>query len=206
MADPAPATPDPDVVQVDRAGFETLQKVYKLFNKLWDDPTHGAAVKRSAKAIDPSLRIPEIDVAEPLLAPINEKLTATEAANAKLAEQMEALKQERADEKDLDKLVKSLASAQKRYRLTDDGMEEVKKIMTERGIADPMAAAAYVVSEIEPAKPVTGTNFGPTDANIYSIDGSSKDDSTALLHRDPVKWQDQEISNILHEFSDAEAA
>lgn len=206
MPEAATTTPDPDVVQVDKAGFETLQKVYKLFNKLWDDPTHGASVKQAAKSVDPSLRIPEIDVAGPLLAPINEKLTATEAANQKLADQIAKLEQDRADEKDLDKLVKSLASAQKKYRLTDDGMAEVKKIMTERGIADPMAAAAYVVSEIEPAKPVTGTNFGPTDANIYSIDGSSKDDSTALLHRDPVKWQDAEIGKILGEFSDAEAA
>lgn len=206
MPDPAPATPDPDVVQVDRAGFETLQKVYKLFNKLWDDPTHGAAVKRSAKAIDPSLRIPEIDVAEPLLAPINEKLTATEAANAKLAEQIAKLEQDRADDRDLAALEKGMDVAVKKHRLTSDARKEMIEIMKRGEANTPEAAASIIVANLEPAKPVTGTNFGPTDANIYSIDGSSKDDSTALLHRDPVKWQDAEIGKILGEFSDAEAA
>ena len=62
------------------------------------------------------------------------------------------------------------------------------------------AAAALVASEIEPAKVVNGTNFGPQDLNVLGMDGKAEDDSTKRLHDNPVKWQDREIGEIMSEF------
>lgn len=181
----------------------TLQAAYRLMQGLWDHPEHGATVKRAAKQINPNLRIPEIDVAEPLLKPLREQLTAAEEGRTALQARLDKLEQDRTDDKELDKLQKSLDAAKTRYRLTDEGMAEVRKVMAERNNADPMAAAAFVASEIEPPKPVSGSNFSPSDANIFGVAGGADDDSTKRLHTDPVKWLDREVPNILREFEDA---
>lgn len=195
----APA-PNPDLVQISKADLATLQKSFTLLNKLWDDPEHGGDLKRAAKKVDPSLRIPEIDVAEPLLKPINETLTKVQEENAKLREEMEKDRQSREDDKELGKLVENLAKAQKRYNLTDLGMAEVRKRMAEDGIASPMAAAALVASDIEPAKPMSGSNFAPADLNPLGIDGKSDEADIKALHTNPEKWFDRAVPEILAEF------
>ena len=198
--------PNPNMVQMDRGAYQQLQQGWDLLSKLWDHPEHGAAVKRAAKAIDPKLRVPEIDVAEPLLAPMREEIEGFKKTAAELREENAKIRAEREEEKALDKLRGSLGDAQKRYRLTDDGMAEVRKLMAERQIADPFAAAALVVSEIEPAKPMTSSNtFGPQSLNAFEMDGSSSEKDIALLHNSPEKWMDKVVPEILAEF-DAEAA
>jgi hypothetical protein len=180
-----------------------LEKSYKLFNSLYDDPEHGATFKQAIKKVDPTVRIPEIDVAEPLLKPIREQQAAMAEENKKLREEIEKDRQERADNRDVMDLSQKLESAQRKHRLTPDGMTEVKKIMAERGIADPEVAATYVVANIERAAPVTGSNFGPTDANVFSMDGSSEDAKMKLLHNSPMKFLDAEVSDIMAEFENA---
>jgi hypothetical protein len=179
---------------------------YKLLNDLWDHPEHGATTKRAAKSVNPALRVPEIDVAEPLLKPINEKLSAFEEENKKLREELEADKKSREDDKALGDLQSKLTAAQKKHRLTDEAMGEVKKIMAERGVADPDIAAQYVVANIEPAKPVRGSNFGPQEANIFGIDGNSTEDDTKLLHNNNQKWFDGTVDEIMAEFERQDAA
>ena len=197
---------NPNLVQMERGAYQQLQQGWELLSKLWDHPEHGAAVKRAAKAVDPKLRVPEIDVAEPLLAPIREELDTFKKTAEELREENAKIRAEREEEKALDKLRGSLTDAQKRYRLTDEGMAEVRKVMAERQIADPFAAAALVVSEIEPAKPMTTTNFGPASLNAFDIDGSSAEKDVAMLHNSPEKWQDKVVGEIMQEFAEQDAA
>ena len=188
-----------DLVQVRKSDLELLQRSYKILDGLWDDENVGQTIQERAKTVDPKIRTDNERYTH-VLRPITEKLTATETTAKELAEKLSKLEQEREDEKALNDLRKTLDSAQSKYRLTDEGMAEVKKIMAERNIADPMAAAAFVVSEIEPPKPVTGTNFGPADLNVLGIDGSAEDASTKALHKDPVRWLDQAVPAIMQEF------
>lgn len=194
------APPDPDIVQIRKSDLSTLQASYKLLNDLWDHPEHGAATKRAAKAVNPALRVPEIDVAEPLLKPLRDELAAKDEALKKLREDFDADKQTRQDDKELGDLRSNLDAAQKKHRLTDEGMAEVRKIMAEQGVASPEVAAKYVAANIEPAKPVVGSNFGPTDANIFGIDGTSAEDDIKALHNDPLKWMDKAVPEIMAEF------
>lgn len=204
MPDP---DPNPDTVTITKADLATLQRSYKLLDSMWRSKEHGASVRVAAKASDPTLNVPEIDIGEPLVQPIRERQDALETENKTLAEKLAKLETDREDEKALDKLKGDLTEAQKKYRLTDEGMAEVRKIMAERSIADPMAAAAYVQSEIvQPAKPLSGSNFAPQDLNPFHIDGKAEDASTKALHEDPVKWQDREVANIMAEFEQSEAA
>lgn len=193
-------TPDPDMVQISKSNLAILQKTYKLASSLYDDPEVGVTVKKAIKRIDPSTRIPELDVAEPLIAPVRERQDALEAQNKTLAEQLEKLNQERVDERDLNSLQRSLDAAQAKHRLTPDGMAEVRKIMAERNVADPEVAAQYVVSNIEPAKPMTGSNFGPSDLDVFGIKGDSAEDDIKALHADPLRWMDKAVPAIMQEF------
>lgn len=198
--------PNPDHVTITKADLKTLQEVYKLHAELFDHPVHGLPLKKIMKEVRPSMRIPEIDVAEPLLAPIRTELEAIRTSKAETDAALAALKQEREDEKAVEKLGKTLTDAQKRYRLTDEAMSEVKKRMMDTGNPDPMSAAAWVVSEIEPAKVSTGSNFGPQDLNVFGMDGKAEDDSIKRLHEDPVRWMDRAVPEIMQEFAEQDAA
>jgi hypothetical protein len=194
-----------DTVTISKHDLNLLQGSWKLLNGLWDHPEHGAVVKRAAKAVDPTLRVPEIDVAEPMLAPIRAEIEEVKKSAAEVREENARLRQEREEERQVADLGKALDAAQKKYRLTDDGMAEVKKLMAERHINDPPAAAAFVVSEIEPAAPMTGSNFAPQDANVFGIDGTSDDKDIAALHNDPVRWLDKAVPAIMAEFEQESA-
>lgn len=200
------AQPNPDLVTITKKDLETLQNAWKLQAELFDHPTHGLAIKKAIKDVRPNMRIPELDVLEPALAPMRERQDALEAENKALREQQDADRKSREDDKALGDLGDRLKSAQSRYRLTDEAMPEVKRLMLERNIADPHAAAALVASEIEPPKVVNGTNFVPADLNVLGMDGKSEDDSIKRLHDDPIRWQDREIAEIMGEFERGEAA
>lgn len=187
------------------ADHQTLLNSYNLLNKLWDDPKHGTALKRAAKEVNPALRIPEIDVAEPLLAPIREEMEAFKKTHDELRAENLKIREERDEERALDKLSRGIEAAQKKYRLTADGRTEMLEIMKRGEASTPESAAALIVANLEPAKPVTGTNFGPMEANVLNMDGRSQDESDKLLHTDPMKWLDSEVPRILNEM-DAEAA
>lgn len=179
--------------------LETLQNVWKLQAELLDHPTHGFATKKAIKELRPNLRIPEIDVLEPALTPLRTELEALRVKDTERDAAFEALKKEREDDKAVADLQTRLKSAQSRYRLTDEAMPEVKKLMVERNIADPHAAAALVASEIEPPKVVNGSNFAPADLNVLGMDGKAEDESTKRLHDNPVRWLDEEVGRIMAE-------
>lgn len=195
-------------VAIPAADHDVLKKSHALFAKLWDDPTHGLGVKKATKALDPSIRVPEIDVAEPLLAPIRTELENERSQRTTLEERFAKLEQERDEDKQVAILQRDLDKAQKQYRLTDEAMAEARKLMVDGRASTPEAAAAIIVANIEPARPMTGTNFGPTDANILHINGdaAADDDSTRRLHNDPVRWLDTEVPKIIAELESAEAA
>lgn len=187
-------------VAIPKADHDLYARTYKLFGQIYDDKEHGLAVKKALKAADASVRIPEIDVAEPLLAPIRERQDAIEAENKALKEQLEKDKEERETQRAVGDLQSRIDKAASKFRLTPEGISKMKEIMAEKQIGDPEIVAEHIVSNIERAKPVTGSNFGPADLNVLGIDGKSEDDSTKLLHSDPLRWMDKEVPNILAEF------
>jgi hypothetical protein len=199
-------TPDPNAVLVDKRDLEKLQEGFKLLSSLWDHPEHGAEIKLRAKKIRPDLRVPEIDVAEPLLKPIREQLTAKEEEIKKQNERLEKLETSIEDDKQLAKLERDIDKAVKKHRLTGEGKTELIEIMKRGEANTPEAAASIIVANLEPVKPVTGTNFGPSDANILGISGDSPEDDIKALHQDPVKWLDRAIPSILSEVEESEAA
>ena len=54
-----------------------------LLDEVWNDPKHGLALKRAVKDKRPNVSIPEIDVPDVVLRPINDQMSALQAAMAK---------------------------------------------------------------------------------------------------------------------------
>lgn len=182
-------------------GLQT--KAAKLLSDLWDDPAHGMAVKNAAKAHNPSLRIPELDVLEPALTPLRAELETERTTRTALEERLAKLESSITEDKEVSSLQSQLGAAQRKYRLTDGGMQEVRKLMIEKNIADPDVVAGHVVANIEPVKPQAASNWGPADLNVLNIKGDSAEQDVQLLHNDPVAWQDKAVAEIMAEFEAA---
>lgn len=192
-----------ETVEISRAHLATYQRGLNILNKLWDDPDVGLTVKKAAKKADPSIRVPEIDIAEPLMKPINDRLTAAEAENKKLREEIEADRKTRKDAEAEHVWMADWNTVVKRHGLTEDGQKEVAALMKSRGIGDPEAGAALWASKQPKPQPISGPSYAPADMNLYGIDGASADDKVKLLHSSPMKFFDQEVAEILREGSEA---
>ena len=173
-----------------------------LLDEVWNDPKHGLALKRAVKDKRPNVSIPEIDVPDVVLRPINDQMSALQAAMAKQSEELAALRQADADAKLAGKFRASLDGAKARFGLTDEGVEATLNIMRERQIADPEAAAALHIASLPKAKPASHRDAaaygGSSFANLYGMQDGSGD---TLLHTNPDAFFDREVAAVMNEFA-----
>jgi hypothetical protein len=178
-----------------------LRRAQQLLDGIWNDKEHGLAFKRMVKAKLPDSRIPELDIAEPMLAPVKAELEEERKARRTLEERLDAREKADKESKEDADLNKALADAQKEYRLTDDGMAKVVKRMKDTGNPDPAAAAAWVTDHEPKAKPATTSSYAPSDMNLFGAGIKSDDEDIAFLHQDPIRWYDRKAAEVLDEFA-----
>ena len=191
-------------VEVEEGDLQTFQRAYVLLNKLYGDADAGMPIKRAIKRLVPDATIPEIDIAEPLLAPVNEKLTAAEKRSQDLADRIDKMEQERKDRDDTDALRATAETVQKQYRLTDEGMQKVFSRMKEKNNPDIEAAAAYVISQQPKTAPTGSSGLLPSSMNLFGAGEEDSDEKVKLLHKDPLKFFDREVGDILNEFANGQ--
>jgi hypothetical protein len=173
-----------------------------LLRELIADGELGGAVRAKAKAKFPTVTFPE-DRVDPLVAPLRDQLT---AANAKIAEIEAARAAEKAAAEEAafnQTFAQKVESAVGSYKLNADGRDKMLARMKETGnIYDPEAAAAWVVGQEPPPKPV-GPSWAPQDANFFGSSEESQDAKVRMLHKNPEKFFDTEVGEILAEFAAA---
>jgi hypothetical protein len=189
--------------EISDAELATLRRAQSLLDGLWNDKEHGMALKRMVKAKLPDARIPELDIAEPMLAPVKAELEEQKKANKTLADRLDAREAAEKEAKEDSDLTTSLAQAKKEYRLTDDGMAKVIKRMKDTNNPDPAAAAAWVTDHEPKPNPVAASSWSPSDLNLFGTGTKSADEDIQSLHQDPIKWFDRKAAEILSETSDA---
>lgn len=180
----------------------------KLLDDVWNDPKHGLALKRAVKDKRPDVSIPEIDVPDVVLKPINDQMAAMRGLLDKTTEELAAMRQASAD-KDMEaKFHTRLDSAKTRFGLTEEGVEKTIEIMRERQIADPEAAAALHMASLPKAKPSSlreGRNYGQTAlADFPGMRGETKTDFDMLYrsHESDMAFFDREVANVMNEFAE----
>ena len=191
------------MAEVSDAELATLRKAQALLDGIWNDPADGLALKRMVKKRMPDARIPELDIAEPMLRSVNTTIAAEKAEREKLQKRLDDREQADKERKEDADLQAALAAAKKEYRLTDDGMAKVIKRMKDTSNPDPAAAAAWVTDHEPKASPAAGNSYSPSDLNLFGAGVKSDDEDIQSLHRDPVRWFDKTVGDILNETADA---
>lgn len=174
--------------------LEVLRQSKALLDGMWNGK-QSHEFKKLLKVHNPELRIPEIDVVEEARKPIDEKLTAQEKRLEALQKKMEERETQDKDSKEQAALEKELGDVKKKFSLTEEGMNKVIERMKEKKSYDPEAAAAWVMQQTPKATPSSDSRLGlPGKMDLY---GTAKQDKDfEQLHKDPMQFFDQEVSNI----------
>ena len=201
----------------------TLRAGYARLEGLITDPKTGTATKRlmRQKYTDLNIPIPEDDIAAPLVAAVEEKITATNAkaeeALTKIAEAEKSLldklaerDQKETDTRDLRNLESSIDKAVKHYRFTDEGKATLIKHMQETSTPDPMTAGAFLVQNMEKPQPVAANGMASAEAirngapnvDLFALATGQTDDDMKMLHGSPRQrdqWMQNEINKVIEE-------
>jgi hypothetical protein len=162
------------MVEVDELQLQQSSKLKQTVEKWLQNPKAKRKILEAQKLVDPKADIPELDEPDPLeqlraesdtkIAALTKKIDDDAAArerDGRIA-QLTALK---------DNGIKQLRA----QRYTDDGIRAVEKIMEEKGILDPLDAAAIFERDHPPQAPVSqsgsgGWNFGELPSSTDDAD------------------------------------
>ena len=166
------------------------ERMKAAFTALWNDGELGPAVQAFTKKLIPDAKT-DADVIDPHLAPLRQE-------NKKLAEKLERIEADRAEERKAadeartkHSLESMLEAARKNYALTEEGFDKMVARMKETGnFSDADAAAAWVASKAPPAN-VKGPTFGPRRMNLFGV--GKHDEQMKSLHGDPVQFIDDQL-------------
>lgn len=196
------------MAEVPDSELALLRSAAALTDEIWNDPKHGLALKQAVKAKRPNLSIPEIDVPEVVLKPVNDQISSMKEILDRQAAELAAMKQAAAD-KDLEAGFRSkLDAAKNRFGLTDEGVEKTIELMRERQIADPEAAAALHIASLPKPKPSSlrdsSAYGGSSLADFPGMRGDSGA-NTDMLYRNyesDMKFFDAEVAAVMNEYAE----
>ena len=196
------------LIEVDGDEFAKLQAELNgarnsktLLDKLGANPKTRQKVLSLMKEADPSLAIPEIDAAQPVLDDIKalrEELAAERKAAADEKAKQAKEQEERETAADIDRGRQLL----RKRGYQDEGIAKIEEIMQQRRIPD-YEAAALILEQTQPKdEPVIPSNMGrsfdmfgaPEDTNdlLKAIRSSNPNNQKALM-----QWQGRELSSAL---------
>ncbi len=191
-------------VEIDEVELLRLRKQDQTVHALMQNPKSKKKIFEAYKEHDPNVRIPELDAEEAVKAPVN-----------KLTEQVEALQKQIADDKaerEKNEKLSTLSGNVERGKAklrqsgwTDEGIAEVEKVMTERGILDVEVAAAFYEKQHPPQAPATPRGQGSWGF-VEGVADDEKDLKTMLESKGQNEMlADQMARKVLNEFRGANA-
>jgi hypothetical protein len=186
---------------VDEATLATLQRSHDVLMKLNGDTRTRGLLEKGLKVHFPEVTTEEeaaARIVEPHLAAIREEMKP-------LAEGVQALLDQRKDDataRTTAQLEETFSHIRKNRGFTDEGIEQVKKLMVDRNIADPMAAAALFAEQNPPA-PEAAAGFAPQH---WNLDQNVTDFDVKGLFENEDRWADAMASKTLNEIRVGQAA
>lgn len=174
-----------------------------LLDKLYRDPKVGMKFKATLKELNPQFSIPEIDTAAPIVRHMNKSFLDMQARVEKAEKDNAALRASLRQEKEEQAFSERIDNAVRDFELTDTGRDDLIKVMKERKIADPEAAAAYLTRKSK-ANPAAHSSFMPPRWNFMSNpNGEADTKKLKSLMDDPEDFFFQETANIFGEYAKA---
>lgn len=182
-----------DTVTLPKAQADALMRGMTLLQKLDSDPRSKALVEDAVKLHFPEVRTSkeetEAQIA-PLMAPVRETL---EKINARL-EAEDTARKEAADKAVETRLETDFAKLSSQG-YTNEGLEKIKALMIDRGIADPYAAAAL----FDKSQPKVSDVSSYTPQNWDLGAGHAQGDSLKELFANEDAWAEKQIGVVLND-------
>lgn len=171
---------------------QTVTRAQQLVDKLWQrkDAT-GVEFRKAAKELFPDISTPDEQV-EIAAAPIKAEVEDLKNQLKSALDRISAKEKADDDLRVENDLAVKIASAAREFGLTDSGRDKMMQRMKDTGnVSDPQAAAAYVVSQMPKPEPSNTPSWLPQKADLFGV--AERDEKWAALHRDPIKYFDDEL-------------
>lgn len=168
-------------VVVDQGELETLRVAHRLLDNLVTDPRTKKTIERQIKTLIPQVRTSE-DEAEPFVADLRNQINRLEGKLRKREE----------DEQDAE--INGAFDRLADNGVTEDGIDQIKKLMIKRKIADP--EAAWALWERQNSSPIEATGLRPNKWDVKNLTGAS---DTESLFSDPDGWAEREAIKVFKE-------
>jgi len=147
------------IAEIDEVELLRLRRQDQTVHALMANPKAKRKVLEAYREHDPNARIPELDAEAAAAAPVNELSKTVADLRKEIADD----KAEREKKIRLDALSSTVDGGMAKLRRsgwTDEGLDEVRKLMDEKGILDPEIAAAYYEKQHPPQTPATPSGVG----------------------------------------------
>lgn len=147
------------MIEVDENEFRHSQQLRQVLSKVLEHPKAGVLAEQALKMVDPNAATPRLDRMNQIQEPLSE---AQKQIN-ELKDQIAADKAEREKHEKLAAIsakVESGKSQLRREGWTEEGIKGVEKIMEDRGLLDPLDAAAIFEKQHPPAMPASPSGVG----------------------------------------------
>ena len=162
------------MVEVDELQLQQSHKLKQTVENWLKNPKAKRKILEAQKLVDPKADIPELDEPDPIEA-LRAESTKEIADLKKQIEEDKANRERDGRLAQLQTLKDNGIKKLREQRYTDDGIKAVEKIMEEKGILDPLDAAAIFERDHPPQAPVQqtgsgGWNFGELPASTDDAD------------------------------------
>jgi len=163
------------LVEIDELELQQNRRLRSTVEHWMKNPKAARKLMEAQKIVDPTAKIPELDEPDPL-----------EAVKKEASDQIAAL-QKRLDDEKAERERDSKLTTLRQMRDTGiaklrekgwmkDGIEAVEKIMEEKGILDPLDAAAIFERDHPPAQPLAPMGSGPWNFAEAPVETAQADD------------------------------
>jgi len=167
------------LVEIDEVELQRSRKAREFIEKIWNNPRAKRKLLEAQKEVQPDdPMVKELDSEDPVQQQIS--------ALSKKLEESEKARVEAEEKRDRDEKIGRLKSVKdsgiselRRAGWTDKGIEGVEKLMEEKGILDPIDAAAIWEKHNPPATPVTPSSYGGW--NFTELADDSSEDLKKLI-------------------------
>lgn len=168
----------PKLVEIDEAEYVRLQGLNNFAHQMLSHPEAGKLVEKAGKIVNPNLKTPRLDAEAHQLAPVK----SVEERLAALQKQIEDRDAETARNQTLAALKSQRDSGiaeLRRQGWTEEGIKSVEALMEQKGILDPLDAAAIH----EKHHPPQNIAMPGASGGWNFMDGMNADDSDADLKK-----------------------
>lgn len=146
-------------VEIDEIEYQNLKRLQGVASKIIANPKAKALLEQAHKTVDPQALTPTLDQEKATAEPVQAALKRVEELEAQIKKD----KDERDNAEKLARLNSSVEAGFAKLRADgwqEDGIKKVDELMKEKGILDPVIAAAYIEKSMPKPDPVTPSGTG----------------------------------------------